>query len=80
MHGVLAQKTKDDYAAIALVNAILAHGCRLVLSKRTGNSILAREEAQKYFMAAMNVRSELAGVQPTVSTIQVNKSSAMIIS
>ena len=68
----LSGKVEEDSAISGLVNTVLAQGCRLTLSHKTRDVGLAAEEAGKYYRVAMNARSRLIGVTPTLLTIQVS--------
>ena len=70
VHAFLGDNFKDDSAAVGLINTMLAQGCRLVLSTKTGDYDHATTEAKKYYAAALNARSRLVGVQPSILTIQ----------
>jgi hypothetical protein len=70
VHAFLGDNFKDDSVAVGLVNTVLAQGCRLVLSAQTRDYDHATTEAKKYFAAALNAKSRLVGVRPSVLTIQ----------
>ncbi len=71
MDDYLALRLPTNSPIVALVNAVLAIGCRSVQRRMTHNTTKADQEPLAYHTIALASRTHLTDVQPSIITIQV---------